>query len=459
MGLFGDLLAPVIDPEKDTTGTQISLVATRALASIGKPAVEPLVKAVQDTSRNSTVRGCAATTLGKIGDARAIQSLLDALDDEEQPVRLFASHALGEMGESAFAQIIPLLHHEHARVRLAATNAIGYGSRMNRNSTEGRKLLEKAERLLEKQLTDESPNVRSAAANGLRSIGGASQAVDALLAAAADPGDDARVNVFSALADTGDPRAVDVFLAGLNDPHKVVRWRSAEGLGRFRATRAVEPLLAALRSDDSQLRHLAATSLGQIGHARALEPLVALNRTDEDLDVRAAAGRAIGQIEHPNVSPSDIAWGTPVDTVQLGLRCQSGIRPYRMGEIVRYERLIRNSGKREWTVEVASCGLISPHVKDGDVVLHSGFALGGRWSSRKVTVRPGETRQLDTTEFILRPVGWKPFDKRHTLYLLPGKYRVSTLWSQAFGGKPPENVLGKRLSTGQLDLTILPEAP
>jgi HEAT repeat protein len=460
IGLLDDYLAPIIVPEKDSGGTQISVVAINALAEIGEPAVEPLVRAMQDESRNSDIRSRAALCLGKTGDARAIQPLLAALDDEAQPVRSLAPQALAEMGESVLEQVIPLLRHQSARVRLGATRAVGYcWIAPDRPGAAERRA--RSVELLIGQLADESPGVRAAAADGLRMLGGTKAAVEHLLAAATDPEGDVRERVFSALAESRDPRAVEIFLAGLNDPSKVLRWRSAEGLGWLRAKAGVEPLLAALKSDDPQLRALAARSLGQIGDRRALGPLIALAETDEEADVRAEAGRAIGPIEHPQVQPSEIAWGEAVHGLRLGLCCVSGIRPYRLGEVVRYERVIRNSGDREWTVELLEGGSIFPHVENDKMVLHSDRIVNGQIWVARVRVPAGRDVPLDTTEFTLRPLGWQPIDRPQSLRLAPGRYRVSTVYfPETLDGRAvPDGTWTEELTTGELDLTVLAHAP
>jgi hypothetical protein len=364
------------------------------------------------------------------------------------------------MGEAAFEQIVPFLLDESARVRLAATEAIGRSYRISPNTPKGAQLFDRSAELLQRQLADDSPRVRQKAAVGLAFLGRARLAVDTLLAMVNEPDDYARASVFSAILEAGDPRAVDVFLAGLKDPHNGVRWRSAEGLGRFRARQAVEPLLAALESDDGTLRVVAARALGQIGDRRALTPLLEIANTDPEPRARQAAGRAVAQIEHPNVAPSETAWGEPVNNVQLGLVCVSGVRPYRMGEIVRYQRVIRNTDDRDWTIELVRGGHIVPRVDKGRVVLHSGRFVNGSIFVRKVTVPGGATVTLDTSEFILRPVRWKEIDQPQSLRIAPGKYRVNTIYyaESLVGRDAPEGTWTEKLTTGELELTVLADA-
>ncbi len=457
IAMLGDRLAPIIVPEEDTHGTQVSIVATNALVTIGEPAVEPLLRVLREKDPKRDVRDHAARALGKIGDPLALQPLLEALDHEKQPVRSAASSALGEMGEAAFRPLADRLRHPSLRVQLGAIRGIVRINQAAISRTGRTTRREQSVKLLAAQLDDESPRVRGAALSGLRSLGRTAAVTDRLLAMIDDPNADVRAEVFGALGDARDPRAVSVFLAGLKDPYRYVRYRSADGLGQLRAKQGVEPLLRALESDDGRLRELAAAALGQIGDRRAFTLLLELANTDEEPDVRADAGRAIGKIMHPEVPPSRIAWGEPVGDLQLGLRCRSGSGPYYLGEIVRYERVIRNTGNRNWTVYVTLGGRIIPHVEDGKIVLHSGRIVSGDLGTRRVRVPAGRSVTLDETEFSLRPVGWKKPDRSHMLQLAPGKYRVSTIYlpEAPIGPDAREGTWTERLTTGELELTVL----
>ena len=53
------------------------------LAKIGEPAVEPLIEALASTDRG--VRHSAAYALGKIGDVRAVQPLIELMKTETDP--------------------------------------------------------------------------------------------------------------------------------------------------------------------------------------------------------------------------------------------------------------------------------------------------------------------------------------------------------------------------------------
>ena len=80
--------------------------AADALISLGGRSVEPLLAALK--FENWKIRGNAAWTLGKIKDPRAVDSLIEALNDAVPEVRATAGCALINIGEPS---IDPLLRY------------------------------------------------------------------------------------------------------------------------------------------------------------------------------------------------------------------------------------------------------------------------------------------------------------------------------------------------------------
>ena len=71
--------------------------AAESLVKIGRPAVAPLINALDD--RISYVRAMAAQVLGNIGDPRALKPLKKALQDKDSSVRKEAKEALIKLGD------------------------------------------------------------------------------------------------------------------------------------------------------------------------------------------------------------------------------------------------------------------------------------------------------------------------------------------------------------------------
>ncbi len=369
-----------------------SVVAMTTLVKIGEPAVQPMITTMLDSKKHGEVRGCAAQVLGRIKDPRAIRPLTIALIDDSQPLRLFASQALKEIGKPAFESLLPLFDDPSPHARLGATRAI--------DQIKG----ERVTNILIERLGDAHHTVRYAAAQGLRGRTSGKRVVDALIAAIDEPNDAARDQVFTSLCHVKDPRLVEIFLAGLNDPYKVVRWRAATGLGTQKAKAAVEPLLAAFKSDDDDLRSSAARALGKIADIRALKPLIQLARTDPDPSVRETAGLAIGKVEHPNLPDEETAWGEAVEGIQLGLRCTTGRRFYRYGEVIRFEQVIRNRSQRDWKFRVQYGGMTLSHVQDGKTSLFYGhriFGGGVYLLPRPIEIEVNHTGGINTLSLIV----------------------------------------------------------
>jgi HEAT repeat protein len=105
--------------------SETSRKAAESLATIGAPAVEPLIAVL--TSSKEVARGCAAWALGKIGDARAVEPLIAALGDSNDHVRELAASALGKIGDSrAVEPLIAALKDSNEMVRAKAAASLGW---------------------------------------------------------------------------------------------------------------------------------------------------------------------------------------------------------------------------------------------------------------------------------------------------------------------------------------------
>ncbi|HET6250234.1 MAG TPA: HEAT repeat domain-containing protein [Tepidisphaeraceae bacterium] len=111
VGLLGDDSAPVRE------------VAATALGKLkAASAVEALSKSLVD--RDKKVRQTAAEALGKIGDARAIEPLIATLSDTDPFVRLFAGEALARLGTPAIEAVVGKFDTFNEQERSAGSLAI-----------------------------------------------------------------------------------------------------------------------------------------------------------------------------------------------------------------------------------------------------------------------------------------------------------------------------------------------
>lgn len=213
-------------------------------------------------------RNGAALALAKIGEPRAVQAILGALNDPKNTQSPYMAFVIREVNDSrALEPLIDGLANPNRVVRECAVNTLG----QLRDA--------RAVEPLITALTDPQSSVRAEAATALEEIGDA-RAVVPLITALADPDGWVRHKVAGALGQLGDARAVEPLIAGLTNSDEGDRRYSASALGRLGDIRGVEPLITALADPDSSVRANAATALGQIGDARAVAPLKKLLSDD-----------------------------------------------------------------------------------------------------------------------------------------------------------------------------------
>lgn len=113
---------------------------------------------------------------------------------------------------------------------------------------------------------------------------------------------DTQIEAMEALGRIGSADAVEA-LADLLDPEKKVkphvRAKAADTVGEIGGQEAVEPLVGVLEVDAPQVRASAASALGASAEsdADAVEALSGLLRDDEEEHVRAAAAKALSEME------------------------------------------------------------------------------------------------------------------------------------------------------------------
>ncbi len=236
-----------------------------ACVALGASAVQPLIETLQQTSAGTTagveLKENAVLTLGRIGDSRALEPLLDALRG----------------GNRKAAQALAAARFEDSRV----------------------------EAELVAVLTVPSEAIRKAAAAALDQLGWqpASDDQKAIHSVAAQD--------WEACAALGSS-AVEPLIAVL-ESHRFetanpIREQAAEVLGRIGDARAVEPLVAALKSTPGagtiKLITCAADALGEIGGNEAIAALADALYYDRresiyDGDIRHRAEAALRRIGTP----------------------------------------------------------------------------------------------------------------------------------------------------------------
>lgn len=294
LGKIGDTRAvdPLIQALKDKH-EEVRQRAAMALGDIGDArAVGPLIQVLKDDEEDEDVRESAAGALGKMGEARAVELLTQALKDKEQHAGRSAKGALGERGkpfpESFVRGFIGTLKSEDRQTRWLAAEALG-------KQGDARAI----EPLIQ-VLKDENWSVRGRAAESLDELGwrprGDSEKVHYLIAK----------REWDAVAGLGQP-AIEPLIQALRDKFYFVRRGAAEALGEIGDARAVEPLLETLKNKDYFVRREAAKALGRLDYAGASKPLAKVlkklakvMKKDKKKDVREAAEEALEKIKTKN---------------------------------------------------------------------------------------------------------------------------------------------------------------
>jgi HEAT repeat protein len=231
LGYIGDVRA--IEPL--IVALEVSHLGENALSALrkfGALTVEPLITALKHNDKK--VRRYTATVLGEIRDARAVEPLIAALKDIDSEVCEAAAKALGEIGDvRAIEPLIAAFKDIDCKEAVAeALVLIG--------------------------------DVRAAAWPGsLRKFG--APAVEPLITALKHNKYYVRKGAATLLGNIGDVRAVEPLIAALED---IDRQETAEALGWIGDVHAFESLIAAFKQE-------AAEALGEIGDVRAVEPLIA----------------------------------------------------------------------------------------------------------------------------------------------------------------------------------------
>jgi HEAT repeat protein len=120
------VLAELRDVNKDRRRTAIMKLGMIG----GDEAVRNLIFVVTNQNEDTIARGRAALMLGMLGDARAVDPLIQALDAPGYQTPLYAAEALGKLGDArAIPALRRLLDSDHDKFRdtaLQSLRRLGY---------------------------------------------------------------------------------------------------------------------------------------------------------------------------------------------------------------------------------------------------------------------------------------------------------------------------------------------
>jgi len=238
------------------------------LSQAGKPAVVPLLKALNDD--NSLIRTGAAEILGTYGEP-AIPTLMKLLVTGKERVRDGAARAIGQTGQKAIKPLKEALKSNDYKSRRGAALALGYLGYLGDEVT----------KLLVRALLDKNPQVSRQAAKSLSNMkwkpANNREAAHFYYA----------IEDYDTLAKTG-KEGVEVLSVDLKNPDPKVRKRIAGILKKIKSDEILKPLSILITDKDAVVRHAAVEAIGEINDPRLLPHLVK-SLDDEDPSVRVEA--------------------------------------------------------------------------------------------------------------------------------------------------------------------------
>lgn len=256
----------------------------QAIASFGEKGVPMLINAC--SSPNPMIRGNAANTLGKIGNQRAIDTLISLLSDKEISVQKNAVIALNNFhDEKIMNALINTL-----RVETAAEN------RSFLVKSLGEYKHKSALQVLIAMTKDSDPFVRKDAVHALINSGFTAEVVLPLIESLVDQDEEVQSISSEGLVASGKKGAFNQIIEGMNHKNPVVRTHISSILGDIENREAVPVLIRRLKEDEQDAVKLASIiSLGKLKDSRATEPLIAMLESFND-SIRIAAVESLGKI-------------------------------------------------------------------------------------------------------------------------------------------------------------------
>ena len=256
-GLWGSWGANVIYRSSWSSSAILTMrsgmAAHEALVRLGRRHLDALLG--EYGNQGESLQKELIEVLGKIGDARAVPEIVEALEKGSDPVREAAARTLAVFNDRS--AVDPLIRH----------------------------------------LADPSGPVRSGSASSLGVLR-AVRATRELMGVLEDPHDEARESASEALGRIGTSEVIRHVSVLLKHRRSEVRQAAIQCLGLVLDKRAESHLIDALNNSDRGVRRFAANMLGKRKATKAVRPLL-MALLDEDWQVRKCAGSTLGNIRDP----------------------------------------------------------------------------------------------------------------------------------------------------------------
>jgi predicted Zn finger-like uncharacterized protein len=238
------------------------------------------------------MKAYAAKKLGLSEDIHAIDSLAEALGNEDPAVVEAAARSLGEIGDER--GVDPLIKvWIYSKDEEVANAALLSLVRIAAKYFD--KLPDNDNGLFEK--------IRMAMIDGYKisGMGDDIGIVNTLTPGLEDKEPNIRIVSALLIGNLGSPKAAESLLSIVDDKDLKVRKYVLIALGNTRDPRALEPLLSALNDNDQQIRLAAIKALPSFGDPRVKDSLMQL-LSDSNPEIRMACARALGELKDPSTA-------------------------------------------------------------------------------------------------------------------------------------------------------------
>ena len=235
--------------------------AAKELVQIGEPAVDPLLRALNQNSHWISAR--ASNPLSEIRSEKAVDGLLRALDNTklDDRIKRYILQSLGNVGsERVLKSLIRYLSHEDWTIRCVVLRSLGQiGGKTAEEAVIGA-LKDKERYVVE---------TAGAVLGQMKSTRAPAHLIEIL----EDWKGMVSIKISRALAEIGES-SVDAIVSSMrNDMDHEICWHLVWALGHIHSDTAIEPLVQALESRNWMVRNEAAVSLVRINSCKSIKPL------------------------------------------------------------------------------------------------------------------------------------------------------------------------------------------
>ncbi|MDA1161111.1 MAG: HEAT repeat domain-containing protein [Planctomycetota bacterium] len=257
--------------------------ALEAVVGIGNSGLSELLEIVE--SRNPLTSIDAVTALGRIGDARAVPSLLMMLDHADAGLRATIVEALGRIGDrSALARIVALLSDPSEAVQRNAVLAV----QKLPDRRAARPILAIIKRTQNADLLRQS--VMALATTG------SSKTVPTLKGLLANADAELQKAIAEALCRIDSPEATETLATMLRYDDLAVVTKALLGLRKHAVESAAPTLLQLCEHPNAGIRRHAVEALAETGQEVVFDILQQKLVSDSSVEVRTAAARSCGKV-------------------------------------------------------------------------------------------------------------------------------------------------------------------